>query len=176
MTDHGADQKLITCRYTAEDYVAAYKLSTAPLHRKILLLLLVATIIFIIFDYARGIGPAEMFRDAIGPVIGVGSFLALLQYFFLPQSARRSYARQPIGQLEYRIALRPDGLETHSDRGHVFMRWEDFIRWRMNDKTTVIYLGPTLFQSYPSRLAELGFPIEELRASLAREVGPPARW
>ncbi|MCK4207584.1 YcxB family protein [Brucella pituitosa] len=78
--------------------------------------------------------------------------------------------------LEYSFALRPEGLEAISDRGQTLLRWEDFIGWRMNNKMTLIYLAPNLFQIFPNRLAEQGFHIEDLKAALASKVGQPTRW
>jgi len=115
-------------------------------------------------------------QDIVAIYFAVGG--GLIGYFghyflYLPWHARRNFKRQPSLQFTYRYALRPEGLDAESPRGHTLTLWKDFIRWRGNSKTTLLYIGPRLFYFIPSHLAELGFPIEELRESLRRELGPP---
>jgi len=111
---------------------------------------------------------------AIYFTVGGGLIGTIGHYFlYLPWHARNNFKKQPTLQFTYRYALRPEGLDAESPRGHVLIQWKDFIRWRANNKTTLLYIGPRLFYFIPSHLAELGFPIEELRTSLRRELGPP---
>ena len=163
-------------RYTAEDFIEAYRLSTRPLRRYILILALMLVVFFLYRTMLRGGTSLDVFLWQIGPILIAGPILACLHYLYLSWAGRRTYACQPLAMVEYSFALRPEGLETISDRGQTFLRWEDFIRWRMNDKMTLIYLAPNLFQIFPNRLAEQGFPIEDLKTALASKVGQPTRW
>lgn len=169
------DENYTTFRYTTEDFIAAYRLHSVRLYRNILIFVLAAIACFLVLDYLRGETPLGTFLDLIGSIVCVGPVLAAY-HVLLPWWTRRDFARQPLNKLEYRIALRPEGLAIDSERGHTLLLWKDFIRWRKNDKTTLIYLSPRLFQNFPSRLVGLGFPVDELRTALAREVGAPARW
>lgn len=163
-------------RYTAEDFIEAYRLSTKPLRRYIIILALMLVAFFLYRTMLRGGITLDVFLWPIGPVLIAGPIFACLHYLYLSWEGRRTYARQPLAMLEYSFALRPEGLEAISDRGQTLLRWEDFIGWRMNNKMTLIYLAPNLFQIFPNRLAEQGFHIEDLKAALASKVGQPTRW
>jgi len=110
-------------------------------------------------------------------VIIIGSLLlvTVISFVLIPWSERRVYAKTPLHQLPRRIALRADGIETQSERAHGMLRWGDFVRWRSNARTTLIYVSPQQYLLFPARLASLGFPLDELKAALTRELGPPKR-
>jgi hypothetical protein len=63
-----------------------------------------------------------------------------------------------LSQLSRKIELRPDGLRYQSPRCEVTIVWQDLIKWRVSGKTTL-----------------LDFPLDDLRAALTIEVGPPVR-
>jgi hypothetical protein len=94
---------------------------------------------------------------------------------FAPWLGRRTYARQPLARLTMRITLRPEGLRFQSSRGDSTLLWKDFISWRANSKTTLLYVSPHSFLHIPARLGALGFSTDDLKATLAREIGAPRR-
>jgi hypothetical protein len=94
---------------------------------------------------------------------------------FAPWLGRRTYARQPLAQVSTRITLRPEGLRFQSARGESVLLWKDFISWRGNSKTTLLYLSPYSFLHIPARLGAQGFAADVLRAALEREIGAPRR-
>jgi len=175
-TNHADADGFTKIRYTAEDFIEAYRLSTKPLRRYIIILALLLVVFFLYLTALRGGITLDVLLWPIGPILVAGPIFACLHYLYLSWAGRRTYARQPLAMLEYSFALRPEGLETISDRGQTLLRWEDFICWRMNNKMTLIYLAPNLFQIFPNRLAAQGFPIEDLKAALASKVGQPTRW
>lgn len=175
-TNHADADGFTKIRYTAEDFIEAYRLSTKPLRRCIIILALLLVVFFLYLTTLRGGITLEVLLWPIGPILVAGPIFACLHYLYLSWAGRRTYARQPLAMLEYSFALRPEGLETISDHGQTLLRWEDFICWRMNNKMTLIYLAPNLFQILPNRLAAQGLPIEDLKAALASKVGQPTRW
>ena len=105
-----------------------------------------------------------------------GSIAGLFAWaVFAPWLGRRIYARQPLAQVPSRITLRPDGMRFQSTRGDSTLLWKDFIFWRGNAKTTLIYLSPYSFLHIPVRVSAQGFAADGLRAALTREIGQPRR-
>ncbi len=94
---------------------------------------------------------------------------------FPPWYGRHIYARQPLAHLTSRIDLRPEGLHFQSPRGESTILWRDFISWRASSKAVLLYLSPPLFLHIPARVSALGFPIDDLKATLTREIGAPQR-
>jgi hypothetical protein len=85
-------------------------------------------------------------------------------------------ANPPYGpHLEHKLTLRPEGIALQSPRGISTLQWKDFIRWRTNSKTTLIYTSPNTYIHFPARLAELGFPMDRLKAQLALIMTQPRR-
>jgi hypothetical protein len=109
--------------------------------------------------------PAGM---ALGGVLAGATAWAV----FAPWLGRRTYARQPLAQVATRVTLRPEGLRFQSARGDSTLLWKDFIHWRGNSRTTLLYLSPYSFVHIPTRLGAQGFAADGLRAALAREIGP----
>ncbi|HEU4378564.1 MAG TPA: YcxB family protein [Hyphomicrobiaceae bacterium] len=111
--------------------------------------------------------------------LAVASSGAIAGFFawavFAPWLGRRTHARQPLAHLPSRLTLRPDGLRLQSARGDSTLLWKDFIFWRANGKTTLVYLSPYSFLIVPARLSTQGFAADGLRAALTREIGPPRR-
>jgi len=104
----------------------------------------------------------------------IALFLAF-RFVFLPRHVRSTYAKIPLAQLVWRIALHPEGIETKSSRHHEMLRWSDFIGWRTNAKVTIVYFTHSRYLVFPARLASAGFPMDEFKAILERELGEPKR-
>lgn len=110
-------------------------------------------------------------------VILVGAALGMFAvlYIYLPRLARRTFAKYPVSHLEHKLTLRSEGITLQSPRGINTLQWKDFIRWRANGKTTLIYASPNIYIHFPARLVELGFPMDRLKVELLRGVGPALR-
>ncbi len=105
------------------------------------------------------------------------SILAFLAVF-CPWYGKRVYNNYPLFHVTTRMMLRPEGLLFQSSRGESNFLWKDFIHWRANDKTILLYvsdISPHLFLHIPTRLTTLGFSINDLNATLHRELGAPRR-
>lgn len=160
-------------QYVKADFIAAYQLRAAPTRRRWMLLsILVLILAAAIFMYSREIGQTIV---AIA-FISVGGVLGALAevHVYVPWRARRDFAKSPLAHLEHKFTLLSEGITLQNARGSISrLQWNDFLRWRTNKRTTIIFVSPTIFIHFPARLAELGFPVDRLKIELSRALGPP---
>ena len=158
-------------RYSAEDYVAAYQLQAAPTRRLLLYAVLMVLACATFFYFATD---PDFALWSLGWLpVTVVVWYAIIWTVLVPWRARHTYARHPLAHMPIRLSLRPEGLHSEHPRGTSTLLWKDFIRWRAGRKTVLFYTSPRIFMHVPARIAESGFPYEELKAALARELGPP---
>jgi hypothetical protein len=163
---------------TGDDFAAAYKLHCSPIRRVWLFLILLALVscivLFLINSHDKKplwLQLSLLMFSLLGGTLGGFALWA----FAVPWYGRHIYNQQPLAHLSTRIELRPEGLRFQSARGESEMLWRDFTKWRAGRKTTLLYMSPALFIHVPARLAALGFPINDLKAALTAELGPPIR-
>ncbi|MBO0754818.1 MAG: YcxB family protein [Bradyrhizobiaceae bacterium] len=161
---------------TKDDFAAAYHLGYSIPRRGLWYSILI--ILWIVAFFTSFINGTSLWYQLPLPawvVLAAALCVLALRPFALRWIGRRTYARNPLAQLSRKIELRPEGLRYQSPRGDVTILWRDFIKWRANSKTTLLYTAPGMFVLIPARLAALGFPIDDLKAALTRELGPPVR-
>jgi YcxB-like protein len=167
------DTSSVEFQYVKADFIAAYQLFAAPTRRRWILLLMSALVLAAaIFMYSR-----EVSQTIVAfIIISVGGALGTLAefYAYFPWRARRDWAKSPLSHLEYKFTLLSDGITLQNPRGISRLQWNDFLRWRTNGKTTLIFLSPTTYLHFPARLAELGFPMDRMKVELVRALGPPS--
>lgn len=169
---------LIEFQLTKDDFAAAYQLHCVPTRSSGLFCALIVSAICTAMFFLLRDEKAPLWFQLLAPVLIVlGGVLAGIAVWavIMPLLGRRTYARQPLAHLATRIALRPEGLRIQSPRGENTLLWQDFISWRANSKTILLYLSPRLFVHIPARLAALGVATDDLKATLAREIGAPRR-
>jgi hypothetical protein len=170
------DYPSVEVQYTKEDFVAAYQLSTSFTRRGwlflILCILLTCIAAFFFFRY-DGASLRLQLLVPVYIVLGYALYGLAARGLGVPWLGRRAYARQPLGLVTYRIELRPEGLRFQSPRSESTILWREFTKWRANSKTTLPYMPPGLFVPIPARLTALGFPMDDLKAALKRELGAP---
>lgn len=181
------EETTVELRYTKEDHIAAQKLhsslssSAKWLHGLLISLGALAYILLTLRPVAWSYISRESWLLWIviyGSVGGVAFSLiwrSCLSWFYLPFVAARNFKKHPTAQLPERVTLTPEGIRCESDRGVFTLLWKDFIKWRANSEVILAYLSPQLFMIYPARLATAGFPIDRLKETLTRELGPPER-
>ena len=169
---------LFEFQFTRDDFAAAYQLHFVPTRSGgLLCALIVLAACTAVFFFLRYDNAPLWFQLLLPVCMALGGALAAIAAWaiFAPWLGRRTYARQPIAHLTTRITLRPEGLRVQSPRGESTLLWQDFISWRANSKTTLLYMSPHLFVHIPARLAALGLAADDLKAALAREIGAPRR-
>ena len=165
-------------QYTKDDFVVAYRLASSFTRRGWLFLILSILLICIAAFFFFRYDGAPLRLQLLVPVyiaLGYALYGLAARGLAVPWLGRRAYTGQPLAQLTRRIELRPEGLRFQSPRGETTILWRDLIKWRAIPKTTLLYASPSLFLLIPARLAALGFPMDDLKATLARELGPPVR-
>lgn len=167
-TEGDAGTKGVAFRYEVQDFIEAYRLAVRPgPKRAAALAAAIALLVGALFWYE----PAWDVRAqgcAGGALGGVGVFL-LHRYLYLPWHARRQFANYPLLRAEHVFTLEQEGLRDSTERTNALLVWRDFVGWRANDKSVLLYTSPRLFILAPTRLAQLGFPIEDLKGALARD-------
>ncbi|MGD0720528.1 MAG: YcxB family protein [Roseiarcus sp.] len=161
--------------YSVEDFIASYKLASAPT-RRIWLVGALCALAAGAFLFAVEASRLEAFLIWL-PALAGAAIGGLAQWaVYVPWRARRIYGRYPLADRPRRFSLDREGLRIGTERGEILMSWTDFTRWRANRKTILLYTSPGgAFVPVPARLAALGFPIAALESALAREVGPASR-
>jgi hypothetical protein len=163
----------VEIQFAKADLIAAYQLRAAPTRRRwTLLLMSVLVLAAVIFMYSREISQTIV---AVAFISFGGALGALAEFHvYVPWRARRDFAKSPLAHLEHKFTLLSEGITIQNVRGSISrLQWNDFLRWRTNKRTTIIFLSPTIFIHFPARLAELGFPVDRLKDELSRALGPP---
>ena len=171
------DAASVEFRYAATDLIAAYQLHRTSTRRRLILSVLgciVAAAVCVYLGEKRGATAYTIVVLILSAVVAALYGLAAV-YVYLPWRARRNFANSPLSHLKLKLTLQSEGITLQSPLGVTTLPWKDFLRWRANGKTTLIYASPTLFFHFPARLAELGFPMERLKIELSRGLGPPLR-
>jgi hypothetical protein len=176
-SDHDPKERAtasVEFQYVEADFIAAYQLHAAATRTIwILLLILALVLVAAAFIHLREISQTILAVAIIFVGAALGMFAVL--YVYLPWFARRSFTNYPLSHLGQKLTLQSEGITLQSPRGMNTLQWKDFIRWRTNGKTTLIYASPSSYIHFPARLAELGFPMDRLKAELLRGLGPPLR-
>jgi hypothetical protein len=177
-TENTDSHPLVEFQLGEDDFADAFQLHFTPTRSGwlwgVVILSVTCTAAFLLLRYDN----APLWFQLLLPVgAALSGTLAGFAFWAVraPRAGRRTYARQPLAHLTRRIAVRPEGLRVQSPRGESTLLWQDFIAWRTNGKTTLLYTSPHLFVLIPARLAALGVATDELKASLAREIGAPRR-
>jgi hypothetical protein len=168
------DTASVEFQYVEADFIAACQLHGAGTRTVWTLLLMLALVLVgAIFIHLREVSQTILVVAVILVGAALGMFAVLCVY--LPWVARRSFAKYPLAHLGHKLTLQSEGITIQSPRGISTLQWKDFIRWRTNGKTTLIYASPNIYIHFPARLAELGFPMDRLKVELLRGLGPPLR-
>lgn len=158
-------------QYVEADFIAAYQLHGAPTRTTWIFLLMSALVVTsATFIHLREVSQTVLTVAIILVGAALGMFAVL--HVYLPWLARRSFAKYPLAHLEHKLTLQSEGFTLQSPRGISTVQWKDFIRWRTNGKTTLIYASPNIYIHFPARLVELGFPMDRLKVELLHGIGP----
>lgn len=156
--------------YTRQDFVDAIQLHARMTPRRwILFLAFYAFVLAVAFYNIEKWDERAVFT--IASALGGSVFYCFGRFVYNPWFAGRQFSRQPLAQIENVVALTPDGVSFASERGDMRLLWSDFIDWRADSRTIIMFRAPRLFMIVPTRLAAQGFPIDELKSALERHLG-----
>lgn len=167
-----SEPTLTPYRISEQDYLRSSRLGGRLRARHRTLLLAGLLVLVAMAVYALKIGDQATAYPLVGG-IGGGVLAALAVRLLLqPMLMRRQYRRYALMQQEQKVGFAPEGLHFQSGVGQAVVHWGNFHGWRENDEFLVLFIAPRVFYVLPKRIAEAGFPLEALRATLAQEVGP----
>jgi hypothetical protein len=155
--------------YTAEDFLDGQRLHTRASPRTRIGLGVVLALAFVSFLLWEPDHGAVIFASLLGVVGGVLVY-GLFYGLYLPTVVRRAFANYPRAKAEHVYRLEPEGLRIATSNGAGLSPWSDFIAWRGDGRTTILYTSPRLFLILPARLEDLGFPYAQMQARLAENV------
>ena len=168
VTTRGAQGDGVSFSYELRDFLLAYRLSTRPTPKRAALMSIALLVLFGILFWDEPDWGARGAALAGGAFGGVVIFLAH-RYVYLPLFTRRLFANYPLLRTEHTFAFESDGLRYSTERSKAFVLWRDFVAWRADDASVLLYSSPRQFVVVPTRLAAQGFPIEQLKCALARD-------
>ena len=160
--------KSVTFRYQTQDFLSAYRLNATPQCRHALYLASVLAALVAVFFWFEPAWDARAVACGAGAAGGLAAFV-LVRYIYLPLHAKRQFANYPIAHREQVLTLEAEGLRHRSGSNESLTPWRDFVAWQADEQVVLLYIAPRIFQVVPARLAELGFPIKELKGALARD-------
>jgi hypothetical protein len=141
---------MIQVQLDAEDYVSASILHTRWTRKWIVLSLLciVAGLLLVLVhqEWSRLAG-YMLVGSAVGGSIGHEA----MRRFQLPRKARRLFSQQKNLQRPIGFTWDQHGLDWTSENGAGRIPWDDFIKWRQNERVVLLYHSDLLFQMLPKR-------------------------
>ncbi|MCB1534457.1 MAG: YcxB family protein [Rhodoblastus sp.] len=158
----------VAFRYELQDFIQAYRLGARPSAKRAASLAAIIVLLFVAIVWYEPDWDARLAACGGGALGGLAVFLAH-RYIYLPLHARRMFANYPLLRSEHTFAYEPEGLRNSTDRTNAFLLWRDFVGWRADDMSVLLYTSPRQFIVVPTRLARQGFPIKELKGALARD-------
>ena len=158
-----------TFHYAARDFLDGYRLNQRPRRRQLVLAAICfAVFVAVLFVFEPDWGARAFFAacGAFGGVLGFG----LQRYVYLPWMARRSFETYPLARIETTVIADADGLRITSPRTDSRLLWSDLVAWQADAKSVLVYTSPRIFMVIPTRLAQLGLPLDTLKAALAKNT------
>lgn len=167
-----SEPTLTPYRISEQDYLRSSRLGgrLRTRHRNLLLAGLFVLVAMAL--YSLKIGDKAMGSTLIACVFGGLLAALVIRLVVRPILVRRQYRRYALMQQGQKVGFAPEGLHFQSAVGQAVVNWSNFHGWRENDEFLVLFIAPRVFYVLPKRIAEAGFPLESLRTTLAREVGP----
>ncbi|MCC0006295.1 MAG: YcxB family protein [Methylobacteriaceae bacterium] len=158
----------MTFRYQTQDFLSAYRLNAKLLRRHVIYLTFFLAAVVAVLFWFEPAWDARAVACGAGAAGGLAAFV-LVRYIYLPLHAKRQFANYPIAHREQVLTLEAEGLRHRSGSNESLTPWRDFVAWQADEQVVLLYIAPRIFQVVPARLAELGFPIKELKGALARD-------
>ena len=164
----GETRTSVAFAYELQDFILAYRLSTQPNAKRAALMIAAILALFAALFWCEPDRNSRLAAGFGGLLGGLAVFL-LHRHVYLPLYARRMFANYPMMRSQHTFAFEPDGIRNSTERTNAFLIWRDFVGWRANDTSVLLYTSPRQFILVPTRLAAQGFPIEQLKCALARD-------
>ena len=159
------------------DVVAAQALHVRPSRLQQLWYVALLTLLGVLlgFVFARSAGGVSylVMLAAAGTAVGVGivvimALLIAVRLLYLPWMARRMYRQQKLLRDPADLEWDDRGITFRSAAAHSTIAWEDYVKWKENDRLLLVYLADRLFQIIPKRVFASSADEQDFRRHLPR--------
>lgn len=169
-------KRSVTLTLTADDYVAANKLSilkSATSRGPLIWWLLFVALLFLGSIFVPALSPRD---TPLGLLFCVGAAIVIVlpffQYFFgAAIFARKAYAAQKTLQHPITVEWSEEGFRSTAQQGDWNIPWADYLKWAEDDKVLLLYQGPHVFNMIPKRVLAPA-QIDDLRQLVAANIKP----
>jgi hypothetical protein len=80
-------------------------------------------------------------------------FLLILHFaVYLPWKTRRIFKQQKALQRKLVFTFDAEGVTTEAENGNWKTPWEDYVRWKKNDRLILLYVSDCMYHMLPKRL------------------------
>ena len=156
----------------ADDLVAAHRLHSRPSGWRLIalgaalavLLAVFVTPYFLPAPYGQ---PDAVWTSAV-PLLACVLAFVLLRLFFLPWTARRMYRQQKSLRDPTDLEWNTTGVTFRSASAQGTTAWEDFLKWKEDERLFLLYLSSCLFHMVPKRVFASPADEQNFRRHLAR--------
>jgi hypothetical protein len=154
--------------YVEEDFQNAYRFLMVVSPKSYAVLAIAGVVLFGLLCLAVTEWEWRLGISVLAALGGVGGY-CFARFWYYPRIARNQFANQPLAQLSRTIALTPGGFSMMSERGETALRWSDFIKWGAGERSILLFTSPRIFLIIPTRIADHGFPVREMKGAIARD-------
>lgn len=134
------------------DLMAAQRLHVRP--RRLFRILFYVTLA--LYGLALVLAAKVWWQEGQAPVFGhlifyLGFYLSLLYFVVLPWRTKRAFRQQVALQHPLSLEFTDERLIIDAHNGTLRMKWEDFFRWKYNEKLILLYHSARMYNAIPSR-------------------------
>ncbi len=156
-----------TLTVTEGDVVCAQRLHATP-KTSLSVFLVVVAVIIVVGTYAGGLLSAGA---AIGGMVGMLGWLAILFFIIIPYRAKRIFRQQKSLHLNHKFWWDNEMVFFQSEDSEGKIRWADFTKVKENRKMLLLYHSDTLFNLVPKHCFSTREDLEAFKACLSGRSG-----
>lgn len=161
----------LKAQLTAEDYAEGqflHGLKRSYIIYACVMVVLACVIIVLLGDPATGF---------VWICVPIGLALALLVGLKTVPSAivrrtKKIFAQQKSLQLPRELTITDTHLYAKSERGEAKLPWEDFHKWKANEKIVLVYPSDVILHMFPRRWFASDADFQSFKDFLAQKIGP----
>ena len=161
----------------ADDVVAAQQLHGQPPRWRMLAgIAVIGGALCVLFGWRPFNDAPGPLSSAWGPIALLGLVLLLnpVRFVLIPWMARRLYSEQKSLRVASELEWNRHGLTHRSPAASGTLAWEDYLKWKEDDRLFLLYQSSHLFQIIPKRVFASPAEEQDFRRYLPR-VGAPLR-
>ncbi|HEV3272555.1 MAG TPA: YcxB family protein [Candidatus Methylacidiphilales bacterium] len=93
----------------------------------------------------------------------------------MAKQAAKIFSQQKTLQIPYECRITDEKLYGHSEIGESRMSWEDFHKWKGNEKLILVYQSDRIFHMFPRRWFASDDEFQSFKNLLTRTIGPAGK-